>query len=116
MEDLGEVIQATYEARAKWYHIGIQLKLPVGTLDAIRLDFPDSTDCLTRMCSHWLRRIDPHPSWVALIGALESPPVGEGQLAQQLRDKYFRGGGEEMVPHVNPTPGPSGALPTSLGN
>ena len=117
MEDLGEVIQATYEARAKWYHIGIQLKLPVGTLDAIRSDFPDSTDCLTRMCSRWLRRVNPKPAWPALTKALESSPVGEGHLAQQLRDKYCRGG-EEMIPNVNSTPGPSpsGAPPTSQGN
>ena len=115
LQDLSELIQALCEARAKWYRIGVQLKLSVGTLNAIRAEFSDTTDCLTEMCSHWLRRIDPHPSWVALIGALESPPVGEGQLALQLRDKYCRGGGE-MVPHVNPTPGPSGALPTSLGN
>jgi len=115
LQDLSELMQAMYEARAKWYRIGVQLKLPVGTLDAIRSEFSDTTACLTEMCSHWLRCIDPHPSWVALIGALESSPVGEGQLAQQLRDKYCQGGGE-MVPHVNPTPGSSGAPPTSLGN
>jgi len=117
LEDLGELIQAMYEARAKWYHIGVQLKLSVGTLDAIRSEFSDTTACLTEMCSHWLRRIDPHPSWVALIGALKSPPVGEGQLAQQLRDKYCQAS-EEMISHYDPTPGPSppGATPTSQGN
>ena len=117
LEDLGEVIQALYEARAKWYHIGVQLKLSVGTLDAIRSKFSDSTDCVTEMCSHWLRCIDPRPSWAALTKALESPPVGEGHLAQQLRDKYCPGR-EEATPHVYSTPGPSppGAPPTSQGS
>jgi len=117
LQDLSELMQAMYEARAKWYRIGVQLKLSVGTLDAIRSEFSDTTACLTEMCSHWLRRINPKPSWPALTKALESSPVGEGHLAQQLRDKYCRGG-EETIPHVNPTPGPSpsGYPLTSLGN
>ena len=101
LEDLSEVRGALYEARAKWYHIGIELELSLGTLDAIQSDF-SATDCLTEMCSHWLRRIDPRPSWEALTKALENPPVGEGHLAQQLRDKYCRGR-EETVTHIYPS-------------
>ena len=101
-EDLGEVIQALFDARTKWYRIGVQLKLPVGTLDVIQLEFSDTTDCLTEMCSHWLRRVDPRPSWEALTKALESPPVGKGHLAQQLRDKYCQGR-EETITHIYPS-------------
>ena len=109
LEDLSEVRGALYEARAKWYHIiGVEMKLSVGTLNAIRSEFPDMNDCNTEMCSHWLRRIDPCPSWEALTKALKSPPVGEGHLAQQLRDKYCPGR-EETIPHVYSTPGPSPA-------
>ena len=116
LEDLSEVRGVLYEARAKWYHIGVELKLSVGTLNAIRSEFSDTNDCNTEMCSHWLRRIDPRPSWEALTKALESPPVGEGHLAQQLRDKYCPGR-EDMTSHVYSTPGPSppGAPPTSQG-
>ena len=96
-----------YEARAKWYHIGVELKLSVGTLDAIRSEFSGTIDCLTEICNHWLKRIDPHPSWVALTKILESPVVGEGRLAQQLRDKYCR----EMITHPLP-----GTPPTSQGS
>ena len=114
LEDLSEVRGALYQARAKWYHIGVELKLSVGTLDAIRSEFSCTIDCLTEMCNHWLKRIDPHPSWVALTNVLESPVVGEGHLAQQLRGKYCR----EMITHVYPTPKPSlpGAPPTSQGS
>ena len=117
MEDLSEVRGALFEARAKWYDIGIELKLSLGTLNTIRDGFPQAADCLRDMCINWLKRIDPSPSWTALAKALESPPVGEGHLAQQLRDKYCRGR-EEMITHVHPTPEPSppGAPPTSQGS
>ena len=117
LDDLSEVRGALYEACAKWHHIGVELKLLVGTLSAIRSEFPDMNDCNTEMCSHWLRRIDPRPSWEALTKALKSPPVGEGHLAQQLRDKYCPGR-EETIPHVYSTPGPSppGAPSTSQGS
>ena len=69
------------------------------------------------MCSQWLRRINPCPSWTALTQALERPPVGEGHLAQQLRDKFCQGG-EEIAPHIYLTPvsSPSGITPTSQGS
>ena len=116
-EDLNEVREALYEASAKWYDIGVGLKLSVGTLNIIRADSSHVSDCLRDMCNRWLRRIDPHPSWNALIRVLESPPVGEGHLAQQLRNKYYQVG-EEMISHNNPTPVSSspGAPPTSQGN
>ena len=101
LEDLSEVRGALYEACAKWYDIGIELKLSVGTLNTIKEDFPQAAECLRETCVHWLKRIDPCPTWAALTKALESPPVGEGHL---LRDKYCRGR-EETIPHVYPTPG-----------
>jgi len=116
LEELSEVRGALYEARAKWHDIGIELKLPVGTLTAIREDFPHAADCLREMCIIWLKRNDPRPSWVALVKVLESLPVGEGHLAQQLRDKYCQRG-EEVIPHIYSTSGtsPPGAVATSQG-
>jgi len=117
LEDLSDVRGALFEARAKWYDIGIELKLSIGTLNTIREDFPQAADCLREMCINWLKRINPSPSWAALAKALESPPVGEGHLAQQLRDKYCRGR-EEMITRAHPIPGPSppGAPPTPQGS
>ena len=116
LEDLSEVRGALYEARAKWYDIGIELRLSIGTLNTIREDFPQAADCLREICIHWLKRTDPRPSWTALSVVLESPPVGEGHLAQRLRAKYCRG--EEVTLHVSPTPvsSPPGAPPTSQGS
>ena len=117
LEDLSEVRGALYEARAKWYDIGIELKLSIGTLKTIKEDFPQAAECLREICIHWLKRIGPRPSWEALTKALESPPVGEGDLAQQLRNKYCPGR-EDTSSHVYPTPGPSppSAPPSSQGS
>ena len=48
----------------------------------------DPDDCLTEMLDVWLKQSDPSPSWDALAEALGSAPVGEGHLAEQIRQKY----------------------------
>ena len=40
------------------------------------------------MLTVWLKCTNPPPTWNILTEALESPPVGEKLLAQQLKDKY----------------------------
>ena len=49
-------------------------------------------ECLLKMLTVWLECTSPPPTWNILTEALESPPVGEGHLAQQLRDKYCQKG------------------------
>ena len=105
LDDLSEVIEAMHGARARWYYIGLQLSLSVQTLNAIRSQFSDATDCLTETCEHWLRH-NPWPTWEALTKALESATVGERLLAQELRVKYCQGG-EGLTAPVYPTQGPS---------
>ena len=109
-------MSALFEARTKWYVIGIELKLSLGTLNIIREDFPRAPDCLREMCIDWLKRIDPSPSWEALDKALESSVVEEGHLAQQLRDNYCQVR-KDITSHVDPTPrlSPLGASFTSQG-
>ena len=40
------------------------------------------------MLTVWLKCTNPPPTWNIVTEALESPPVGEKLLAQQVRDKY----------------------------
>ena len=72
------------------------------------------TERLLEMLTVWLRCTNPPPTWNMLTEALESPPVGERLLAQQLRDKYCPQT-EGEVAHGYPTQQPSVpvALPTS---
>ena len=73
------------------------------------------TERLLEMLTIWLKSTNPPPTWTILTEALASPPVGEGLLAQQLRDKYCAET-EEGVTHGYSTQGPSPpvALPTSI--
>jgi hypothetical protein len=56
------------------------------------------------MLENWFKQIDPPPSWDAIIEALESGPVGEGHLAEQIKQKYCRPseGKSESVPPPDP--------------
>jgi len=115
-EDLRNLHCELHPISYKWYSLGVQLQVPIGTLKCIESDCAKVSDCLLEMLTTWVKHSNPPPTWEALAEALESPPVGERTLAQQLRDKYCRGG-EEVIPHIHPTPGPSlpGAPPTSQG-
>jgi len=75
----------------KWYFLGVQLQVPIETLKGIRRETPTMSECLLEMLTCWVKHTNPLPTWEALAEALESPPLGERTLAQQLRYKYYRG-------------------------
>ena len=65
-------------------------------LDVIQLDNPYQTgDCFIRMLSTWLKRKNPTLEY--LTAALRSPPVGLGQLAEQLAVELAHDTGEELT-------------------
>ena len=86
--DLGTVRKELHEARTKWYDIGLELKVPVGTLDSIRVQSDDTKECLLEALKHWLKTVDPKPTWQALVDALRSCVVEENQLANSLEEKH----------------------------
>ena len=84
--DLAKVQNETWEARTRWYNLGLQLGVPVDTLDAIQYNHPTNCDqCFTDMIKEWLRAFDLQQTWEALAKALESPQVGQSNLAKQIR-------------------------------
>ena len=100
---------ALFSVRAKWRNIGIELEIDIGTLDSIEKSFHfDHTECLSRMLENWVKQTDPPPSWDALVEALESGPVGEGHLAEQIEQKYCS---MSLNGHVS---GKSECVPSSL--
>lgn len=73
-----------WEGRAKWYNIGLALKLTPGTLDAIRANHRFVEDCFSATLKEWLIVSKLHPSWSSLATALRDKTVGLQELADQL--------------------------------
>ena len=85
MKDLMEALYHT--VADKWELIGIYLHLPMSTLKTIAEERQhDPHKCLIGMLEVWLKRVDPRPTWSAIIEAVKF--LGEEQLARELREKY----------------------------
>jgi len=88
LDDLVTVRKELHEARTKWYDIGLELKVPVGTLDSIEAQSDDAKKCLLDTLKHWLKTVDPKPTWQLLVNALRSCLVKENRLANSLEEKH----------------------------
>ena len=90
MSDLSCVREELLDVSTKWFDIGLKLKLSVGTLECVRDQYRDPFTSLREMLLHWLKTVDPPPTWEGLACVLESRTVGEPRLAEQLRTKYCK--------------------------
>ena len=87
---LNDVRKELWDVSTKWYDIGLELGLRTGVLENIRYQSQDAPTCLREMLLHWLKKVEPPPTWEGLACALESRTVGEPRLAEQLRTKYCK--------------------------
>ena len=85
MKDLRKIQRIIWEARAKWYNIGLELDINPGTLDAIKANNEDVEDRFRAMLTTWLKMVQPRPTLAALTEALQSPAVGFGHLAERIQ-------------------------------
>ena len=84
--DLSKVRNVLWDARSKWYDIGVELEFKVGDLDAIKCAHRDDVgQCLTDMIARWLSRNDPKPYWTTLCDALLKPAVGRGDITESIQ-------------------------------
>ena len=90
IDDLALVLDETYEARAKWHNLGVALRVPEHELESIESQCSAPEDGLREMLKTWLRRVEPQPTWAALVKALASKLVGKELLATGLEEKYCR--------------------------
>ncbi len=51
--NLNDVIGAIFEARDKWYEIGLGLRIHVDILEAINADHSTVNRCLREMLTYW---------------------------------------------------------------
>ena len=85
INDLRAVQRAVWDARSKWYDVGVELLISPDTLDAIKENEHYVCEaCFREMLKQWLRRSNPRPTWAELAEALRSPMIGYGHLANKL--------------------------------
>ena len=86
--ELRTVLRELIKVDSKWENIGIFLEVDPHRLESIKTtEHHDTQNCLREMLKIWLKKINPPPSWSAIINVLEC--LGEEQLAHDLRSKYL---------------------------
>ena len=90
IDDLGTVWEALFGIRSKAYNIGLTLKVPVGTLDAIKMEFSDPLNQLREILKAWLKMAT-QQKWQAIVDMLRSRTIDEPTLASDIEANYCRG-------------------------
>ena len=91
INDLQQVLEATWDANAKWYAFGVALGVPCNNLASIEKSYKSKCDdCFIETVKEWLKGADPAPTWSALCNALKARTVGCRQLAKKLRKQHFK--------------------------
>ena len=81
--DLRNVQRILWEARTQWYNLGLELDITPDSLDSIKHDNANTSDCFRAMLTKWLRE-NQRPTWSVLAEALRSPSVGLDHLAEKI--------------------------------
>ena len=82
--DLPIIMEKIWDARAKWYNIGLGLRINPGTLDAIEKNNRNVDDQFRETLGVWLKTNQPQPTKALLAEALQSRIVGYGYLAEHI--------------------------------
>ena len=81
MDDLQDVYTKLYEARGKWFEIGLALKLKFTILKAIEIEQSNNqSDCLREMLAYRIQSGGPL-TWTDLCNCLRHPTIGRNDLA-----------------------------------
>ncbi|XP_064389838.1 NACHT, LRR and PYD domains-containing protein 14-like [Halichondria panicea] len=86
MLDFNKIYETLFEARAKWYNLGLALGLDIGTLDSIKHNNKECEDCLREALKQ--RDNTTKLTWTEIIKALRNLIVGKHQLANKIQTKY----------------------------
>ena len=81
-------------------NIGLHFGLTKSDLDAIKeKNGSDPDKCFLEMLTQWLKKVNPQPTWHAVVAALEKPDVHCQDLAENLKKKFR----EESIPNLDET-------------
>ena len=87
--DLATLVNELHHVRAKWYDLGIQLRMETSHLDAIETQHRGNPDkCQRQMLSDWLKTSSPPPTWQRVVDALCCPVIDKKSSGERLRHIY----------------------------
>ena len=52
----------------------------------------------------WLRRVNPPPTWSAMVAALKEPTVGLEDLAEEVESNFLEGEPKRKIPRIDSSP------------
>ena len=82
VDRLKEIASFLHPVQVKWYEIGQELGVEIGTLEEIKAQCSDPVHCLHKVLMEWLKSVS-SPTWKALANALRSRAVDEVALAEK---------------------------------
>ena len=74
-----------------WREAGVQLGVPVHMLDLFwRQRSNNNMDCFKDVFTYWKDKCTKSYSWLTMIQVLETPAVGQMELAQNIRANFVK--------------------------
>lgn len=87
MQDRKLLKNILWEIRRKWFNLGDNLGVEIGTLEAIQKTHRDNVDdCFNALIIEWLRNSTPQANWSTIVAALRLPTVDEAHLAEEIEN------------------------------
>ena len=102
LDELKVVQNSIWDARAKWFNLGVQLNVKPTSLEAIQQYDKDPDNCITKVLTVWLKQSNPRPTWSSLVVALKQQTDGLEELADRIERQHLKhttSGNEES--HAN---------------
>ena len=81
-DDIATLVNELHKDRDIWFALGVQLKVPLHDLRAIRIQYRNPADCLLEMLFLWLTR--PTPTWQSVVDALTTAAVDRHDTAEHI--------------------------------
>ena len=70
---------------AKWKIVGIQLKIEIGSLESLSINYQDDYHRYTEVFELWRKCGSSPYTWATIIDALREPSIGEMVLANNVQ-------------------------------
>ena len=82
------------ELAPEWKNLGVQLNIPLSTLDAIQGEKCRATNCFREVIREWFDNVQPPHTKSQIVSTLMENNLGENRLAREIKNDQ----GDKRVP------------------